>query len=76
MDNGYELLIEKEEMWAKMLMEVLLDNGIPCAARSVYGAGLVIRAGVQERLKVYVPKELFEQASELVNVLFSDESAE
>jgi hypothetical protein len=76
MCNGYELLIEKEEMWARMLMEVLGDNGIPCAAKSVHGAGLVIRAGMQERLKVYVPKEYFEQASELVKVLFSDESAE
>ena len=73
MDNGYELLIEKEEMWARMLMEVLCDNDIPCAARSVYGAGLVIRAGMQERLEIYVPKEYFEQASELVKVLFSDE---
>ena len=28
MDHDYELLVEKEAMWAKMLMEVLEDNGI------------------------------------------------
>ena len=32
MDNGYELLVEKEEMWAQMLMQVLQDNDIPCTA--------------------------------------------
>lgn len=71
MNNGYELLIEKPEMWAKMLMEVLQDNGIPCTALSAVGAALVIGAGVQERLRVYVPKEHLEQASQLAEQLFS-----
>ncbi len=73
MDNGYVLLIEKEEMWAKMLAEVLSDNDIPCVMRSVYGAGLVIRAGMQERIKVYVPSECIESATEFVNELFSSD---
>ena len=58
-------------MWARMLMEVLTDNGIPCATRSTYGAALVIRAGMHERLKIYVPSECFEKASELADELFS-----
>ena len=73
MDGGYVLLIEKEEMWARMLAEVLTDNDIPCVMRSVYGAGLVIRAGMQERIKVYVPSECAENAKELVNELFSSD---
>ena len=73
MDSGYVLLIEKEEMWARMLAEVLTDNDIPCVMRSVYGAGLVIRAGMQERIKVYVPSECAENAKELVNELFSSD---
>ena len=71
MRGGYEFLIEKEAMWAKMLMEVLEDHGIPCAALPVYGAGLAVRAGKQERLKVYVPAEMLPQASELLEALFS-----
>ena len=76
MDHGYVLLIEKEEMWAKMLMEVLLDNGIPCVKQSVYGAGFVLKTGTLERFKVFVPKEYMEQASELVQELFSEEATE
>ena len=72
--NGYEFLIEKEEMWAKMLMEVLQDNGIPCVSFSVHGAALVIKAGMQESLKVFVPKEYLEKAEELCDELFSSES--
>ena len=76
MNHGYVLLIEKEEMWAKMLMEVLQDNGIPCVKQSVYGAGFVLKTGTFERFKVFVPKEYMEQASELVQELFSEEATE
>ena len=72
MEQNAILLMETEEMWAKMLMEVLDDNEIPYAAKSVYGAGLVIRAGMQERLAVYVPVEYFEQAKALADALFSE----
>ncbi len=72
MEQNAILLMETEEMWAKMLMEVLDDNEIPYAAKSVYGAGLVIRAGMQERLEIYVPKEYFEQAKALADALFSE----
>ena len=52
MNSGYVLLTEKEEMWARMLMEVLEDNDIPCAAEPVYGAGFTVRTGVKEWLKI------------------------
>lgn len=74
MDSGYVLLVEKEEMWAQMLMQVLEDNNVPCAALPVYGAGFVIKTGTQERLKVYVPSEYLPQATALVEELFSTES--
>ena len=35
MSNEYVLLVEKEEMWAKMLMQVLRDNEISCTALPV-----------------------------------------
>lgn len=74
MDNGFELLVEKEEMWAKMLIEVLEDNSIPCIAAPVHGAGLVLRTGISERLKVYVPADRLSQAAELLRDLFSSDS--
>jgi hypothetical protein len=74
MRDGYILLVEKEEMWAKMLMQVLEDNHVPCAALPVYGAGFSLKTGIQDRLKVYVPVDNLPQATELVEELFSAES--
>lgn len=74
MNNEYVLLIEKEEMWAKLLMQVLEDNGIPCTSFPVYGAGFSMKTGIQDRLKVYVPSEYLTQATALVEELFSAES--
>lgn len=76
MKEGYVLLLEKEEMWAKMLMQVLEDNHVPYAAIPVYGAGFSIRTGIQERLKVYVPLENLSQAVQLAEELFSEESVQ
>ena len=75
MGNKYELLTEKEAMWARMLIQVLEDNEIPCTGIPVYGAGLVMRAGVQECLRVYVPADRMAQAKELLDELFSAEAA-
>ena len=68
--EGFEFLIEKEELWAKMLMDVLKDNGNPCVSFPVHGAALVIKAGMQESLQVFVPEEFIERAKELVDELF------
>ena len=71
MKASYVRLLEKEEMWARMLLEVLEDKGVPCVSIPVYGAGLTIRSGVQERLQIYVPAECLPRAEELVQELFS-----
>ena len=73
MNNGYELLAEKESMWAEMLEQVLKDHNIACVAVPVYGAGLALKAGVQERLKIYVPAESKAGAEELLHELFPDD---
>ena len=75
MSNRYKFLIEKEEIWAKMLIDVLKSNGIPCATRSVHGAGMVVRAGKTEWIRIYVPEESFQRASELTGELFSGEES-
>ena len=73
MNNNFVLLAEKKEMWAKMLMQILKDNNIPCIALPVYGAGFTLKTGVQEVLKVYVPSENLPKATELLQELFSTE---
>ena len=73
MMNGYEMLVEKEEMFAQMVTQVLQDNEIPCAVLPVNGAGFVIKTGVQDRLQVYVPVERLKQARELLRELFPTE---
>ena len=73
MGGTYEFLVQKEEMWARMLMEVLKDNGITATALSVYGAGLAIHTGKQELLNIFVPAENLTQAQELLQALFSAE---
>ena len=73
MDNDYILLAEKEEMWARMLMEVLEDNHISCASLPVYGAALALKSGRQERLRVFVPAKDLSLARELLDALFSAE---
>ena len=73
MQDEYVLLIEKEEMWAKMLMRVLEDNQVPCTAIPVYGAGFSLKTGMQDRWKVYVPSVNLPQATELTEALFSAE---
>ena len=70
MEGEFVFLIEKEEIWARMLMEVLEDNGIPCGAIPVYGAGLAMKAGMTDWLRVFVPEEKLAEAKEFVSQLF------
>ena len=72
MDSDYVFLTEKEAMWAEMLMEALQKANIPSTSVPVYGAGLVMRAGVQEWLRIYVPLANKPQAEELLEELFTE----
>lgn len=76
MNKDYELLVEKEAMWAEMLEQVLKDHNIKYVAAPVYGAGLTLKAGVQERLKIFVPLESKAKAEELLNELFPDDGVQ
>ncbi len=69
-DSGFEFLAEKEAMWAEMLMQALKDNGIACAATPVHGAGLVLRTGMVERMRVFVAPEKKARADEILEELF------
>ena len=74
MDNQFTLLTEKEEMWAKMLMEVLEDNGVKCISKPVFGAGFAMRTGTVERLTIYVSEDKIIEAQALMAQLFSESS--
>lgn len=69
-ETGFEFLAEKDAMWAEMLMQALKDNDVPCAAVPVHGAGLVMKTGMRERLKVYVAPDKAAQAGEILEELF------
>ena len=73
MNKGYVLLVEKEEIWAQMLLDVLENKQISYITVPVNGAGLGIKTGMMERLKVYVPSENLQEATEVVEELFSAE---
>ena len=73
MTQQHEFLVEKDAIWADILMQVLKENGIPCTAFPVYGAGVVLRAGVQERMKLYVPADQKQQAAAIMEDLFAEE---
>lgn len=72
MNKPFEFLVEKEAIWADMLMQILKENNIFCKASPVYGAGMVMAAGVKERLRIYVPAESKQQAQELMEAFFPE----
>lgn len=74
MNAAYELLTEKQAMWAETLIQALRENGIPCEALPVHGAGVTMRTGMQEWLRIYVPKEDKPKAEELLEQLFPAEN--
>ena len=76
MTQQHEFLVEKDAIWADILMQVLKENGIPCTAFPVYGAGVVLRAGVQERMKIYVPADQKAQAEKMMEDVFAENEAQ
>ncbi len=70
MEQKFVFLVEKEEMWAKMLQEVLEDNHIPCVSMPVYGIGYSVKTGKAERLKLLVPAPWKERAEALLQAIF------
>lgn len=76
MDEEFVTLVEREGVWARMLIEVLKDNGIPAAGIPLIGAGLTMRAGMQERYRVLVPEECLEKAAGILREIFPSDFGE
>lgn len=66
MNEEYEFLIEKEEIWARMYIQLLEENDIKYTTVSVYGAGLTIKVGGQDIIKIYVPTSQLSKAKEII----------
>ena len=73
MNDDFEFLMEKEAMWAEMLEQVLKDHNIPYVAIPVYGAGLTLKTGVQERFKIFVQRNTKAKAEALMIELFPND---
>lgn len=70
-------LVEKEQIWAEMLEEVLRQNGIPFLIRHTLGAGITMSVGAMlECHKIYVPFETLDQALAIVDELFPTDAGE
>lgn len=72
MEGDFVLLAEKEAMWAEMLMHALEEQCIPCVSQAVRGAGFSIKTGIQDRLRIFVPKEKEEAAGDILAQLFPE----
>lgn len=66
MDGEYELLIEKEKIWAEMYIQLLEQNGIRCMAMPVNGIGLSMKTGCQDFLRIYVASSEKKKAENLI----------
>lgn len=71
--DDYCFLVEKEEMWAKMLQEILEDNGVHPISHDALDVVWVMRGGERNRCCIYVPFRHLELARELMQAAFPDE---
>ncbi len=74
MSDKFVLLTEKESMWAEMLMQFLKENGIPCIASPVFGAGFVVKNSLHDRLRVSVPAERLTDAQDILKAYFPEDN--
>lgn len=70
MDEKYELLIEKEKIWAEMYIQLLEQNGIKYMVMPVNGIGLSMKTGCQDFLRIYVASSEKNKAEDLIKEIF------
>ncbi|WP_231385307.1 hypothetical protein [Candidatus Stoquefichus massiliensis] len=65
-------LVEKKELWADMLKEVLENHHIPYYCAQLMGAGMSLKVGpMLESYQFYVPYSHYHEAMQCVETLFS-----
>lgn len=71
--KDYCFLAAKEEMWARMLQELLQNNHIPAVLLPTLGAGVSLKSGQKEQYQIFVPYERLELSSELLQMAFGED---
>ena len=71
-NTDYCLVTEKEDMWARMLMDLLNQQNIPWKTLPVHGAAMTLKTGVPERYRIYVPYENLNEAKELIKEILEE----
>lgn len=75
LDADFCMVAELKYPEAEMLKELYADNRIVCTERSVMGAGITSRLGVNlDYLRLYVPYAQFQEASDLRDAFFGGEA--
>ncbi len=75
MYEAYELLLEKEKIWAEMYIKLLEENDIICKAIPVNGVGLSMKIGSQDILRIYVPTSAKAKAEKILNEVLKDDQS-
>lgn len=72
--DDYCFLVEKEDMWAQLLQEILEDNGVHPISHDSMDVVWVMRGGELSRQCIYVPFRHLELARELMQAAFPEEA--
>lgn len=66
MNEEYELLMEKEEIWANMFIQILKENNIDFIVKRVNGIAISMKTGCQDYLRIYVKKSEKNEVEKLI----------
>jgi hypothetical protein len=69
--DDYCFLTEPDALWVQALEDLLRDNGVAYLTRRVYGAAMITKTGIPQRVRFFVRYRDYQQAKELNEAFFS-----
>lgn len=70
--DDYCFLVEKEDMWARVLLEILEDNGVHPVSHDAMDVVCLMRGGEKSRQCIYVPFCHWQLAQDLMLAAFPE----
>ena len=70
--DDFCFLTEPEPLWTQALKDLLQDNGVEYLTRNVFGAGMVTKTGIPQRVRFFVRYRDYQQAKELNEAFFNN----
>lgn len=64
-------LAEPEPVWVQALRDLLQENGVEYMTRNVYGAGMIAKTGIPQRIRFFVRYRDYQRAKELNDAFFN-----